>query len=125
MSLHQMALQALNLKEGDIVKITHKVPDGNGGWQNTWSNNMDEFIDTNHEVGADTDNDNTVGVNIDGYSFPAQCLELVRRALEYKELKLNDTYTAKIYKTHIQVGCQRISMNVAKKLVKIIENMAR
>jgi hypothetical protein len=39
---------------------------------------------------------------------------------EYIEVKLNDSYTAKIYKNKIKVGCQEFPIEIVEKLKKAL-----
>jgi hypothetical protein len=76
--LYQMTVDLLAFEVGDIVRVTHKVPDNYNGWQNSWSDSMDSFIGREYKI---------IGIYetgfqleyTDGYKFPIYSLELVRR----------------------------------------------
>jgi hypothetical protein len=42
---------------------------------------------------------------------------------EYKELKISDEYTAKVYEDKVVVGCQTIPLDTVKELIKLAENI--
>lgn len=99
-SIHQQILDTLNLKIGDTVKVTHKVKDYDLGWDNVWDDEgMNLAIENEYKVtGFGIKPDIGVQLSFKGtYYFPAQCLEVVERCPKYKEVVINDQYTAKIY----------------------------
>jgi hypothetical protein len=82
-TLHQIILESLNLKKGDKVKVTHKVPNGNLGWGMAWMDNMDSAIGKIYTIKTIQP---TKGVTFKEdkmyFFFPAQCLEVIERASE-------------------------------------------
>jgi hypothetical protein len=76
--LYQMTVDLLAFEVGDIVRVTHKVPDNYNGWQNSWSDSMDNFIGNEYKIQGIFE----TGIQLeytDGYKFPIYSLELVRR----------------------------------------------
>lgn len=43
---------------------------------------------------------------------------------EYKEVKLNSSYTAKVYKDKIEVGCQTFPVSILKELTKALKEVS-
>lgn len=76
--LYDMQFDMLNLKVGNIVKVTHKVPSHYMGWENSWSDDMDSLIGQEHMV--DYISSGHYGIRLKGsaYSFPPYALEFVR-----------------------------------------------
>jgi hypothetical protein len=76
--LYQMTVDLLAFEVGDIVRVTHKVPDHYNGWQNCWSDSMDVFIGREYKIQGIFE----TGIQLeytDGYKFPIYSLELVKR----------------------------------------------
>jgi len=76
--LYQMTVDLLAFEVGDIVRVTHKVPDNYNGWQNSWRDSMDSFIGREYKIQGIFE----TGIQLeytDGYNFPIYSLELVRR----------------------------------------------
>lgn len=129
-TLHELALENLQLQKGDIVKITHSVPSRNGGWTNSWVDNMDNFIGKNMKVLSINSNN---GVALDSlepgdyfYAYPAHCLEIVSRVpkISYKKVKLNSLYDANIGSDGtIEVGCQTFSIDDVRRIIKEFDKL--
>lgn len=47
---HQAAINALNLKIGDTVKLVRKVATQSEGWSNSWDDPMDLYIGLEGQV---------------------------------------------------------------------------
>lgn len=76
--LYQMTVDLLAFEVGDTVKVTHKVPSHYNGWQNNWSDSMDNFIGNTYKI----DGIYETGFSLEGlsrYNFPIYSLELVKR----------------------------------------------
>lgn len=102
----------MDLKVGDTVRITHKVPSNSLDWDNCWDKGMDKYIGEEHTV---VSIHAKVGVQLGiGYKFPAHCLEKVERKIEFR---LNSNYTAVLTKDKVTVGCQEFHIDTIKKLV--------
>jgi hypothetical protein len=127
-SIHNQILANLELKPGDIVKVTHKVPNGNLGWQAEWIREMDQCVGQEVEV---IDIISGYGVRLNtaiittgyNYNFPAQSIEIVKRKPRYKEMKISKDYTAMVYSDKIEVGCQTITIEDFRKLQKLVDEM--
>ena len=44
MTQYEKIEKALDLKVGDVVKISHSVPSHRAGWNNQWEEDMDDYI---------------------------------------------------------------------------------
>jgi hypothetical protein len=118
MTIHEQILKELNLKVGDLVKITHAVPNHHLGWANGWAAGMNDCIGKQGRV-IETD---SRGVYVSGlglYRYPAQSIEVINHG---SELKLTDDYTAIINKESrvVEVGCQKIPFKKVDELHKLI-----
>jgi hypothetical protein len=119
-TMHEQILESLDLKTGDTVRITHKVPSYNLGWRNSWIEDMDEFIGKTTVI-TDTHRNSGIGIHIDGlgsYNFPAQSIEVVSRAKSSVDIELTSDYTANVAAdgSYVQVGCQKISYAKVKEV---------
>jgi hypothetical protein len=125
MSIHSQILAELNLQVGDTVKITHKVPDHNLGWTNSWTYSMDVAVGKTGVI-TNINGDNGVSVKIEenslDYEYPAQSIKVVSRVPEYKEMQISKDYAAKVYKDRIEVGCQTITIADFQKLSKLVDS---
>lgn len=119
-------IKSLNLKKGDIVKITHKVPDKSLGWTADWIPHMDEWVGKECVVETIYNDEDCVGISLykkdgaswDKYSFPAQCLQVIERD-PIKKVKISESYTAQIYPGEkIVVGCQTITKDIFEQIQK-------
>lgn len=130
MTIQEQILESLDLKVGDIVKVTHAVPDYHLGWGAIWNaERMDRVVGKEGVVKA-VSGDKGVRIDfasegINGFIFPAQTIEFVKRGPEYKEMKISKDYDAKVYKDKIVVGCQTISITDFKKLQKLVNEMTK
>lgn len=133
-TIAQAAIEALvsqGMKEGSIVKVTHKVPTRVGGFRDTWVPQMDGAIGRKMkvvEIAADQGKvclarlpEYSAGPESD-YNYPGQALELVS-VVHTVELQLNSEYTAKINfeKEYVEVGCQKIFFSRVRQLAAAIE----
>jgi hypothetical protein len=127
-TLHEQILAKLELQEGDVVEITHKVPNGNLGWRNIWDDQMDQSIGRRGTV-LRVDLEWGVSVKIEGgwvpFFYPAQVLKFISKKPTYKTMKISKDYEAKVYADRIEVGCQTITMEDFKKLQALVKEMSK
>ena len=128
-TIHEQILAKLKLEVGDIVEITHKVPDRNLGWGNNWSSNMDKAVGKQGKVLAEP-RAAGVMVQIEGdYGFvdffPAQSIKFISKGPKFKEMKISKDYTAKVYADRIEVGYQTITMYNFEKLQKLVAEIKK
>lgn len=76
--LYDMQLDVLNLKVGNVVKVTHKVPSHYMGWDNSWSDDMDNLIGQEHEIECISSGRFGIRLKNSGYNFPPYALQFVR-----------------------------------------------
>lgn len=100
---HQEALERLQLKVGDRVKVLCKAESNKRGWNTYWAKYMDNYIGKTFKV---IDFAGSMGVELDGYySFPAFVLEKVE---DEKRLPTTDeriaALEAKVDAVHKQLG---------------------
>jgi hypothetical protein len=118
-NIQEILIKELGLKVGDYVKITHIVPSNDLGWKNAWVGEMDKYVGKVGKIvkigihGIDLKEDGE-SYNIT-YSFPAQVLQKTEAPVP--EVKLNSSYTAKIYKTKVVVGCQEFKISVIRDII--------
>lgn len=111
-NIQEALIEAMDLKVGDTVRITHKVPSRSLDWGDYWDGGMDKYIGEEYTV---------VSIHVKwgvqlgiGYRFPAHCLEKVERKIVFR---LNSDYTAVLTKDKVTVGCQEFHIDTIKKLV--------
>ena len=130
-TVHEQILAELKLEVGDIVEITHKVPDRNLGWNNDWNPEMDKSVGKQGVVIAEP---KAAGVRVEiegiaysftGYNYPAQSIKFISKGPKFKEMKISKDYTAKVYADRIEVGCQTITMENFEKLQKLVAEIKK
>jgi hypothetical protein len=121
-SIHQVALEALDLQPGDTVKVLFKVPSFDGGWKSSWTSEMDKMIGEVFTV-ADVGGNSGIGSREDGYYYPAHCLEVIKRAPKHTEIKLNKDYVANITADVVKVGCQTIDADTVLEVAEAIKKL--
>jgi len=113
-TIHAQIVKNLNLKIGDIVKVTHRVPSGNLGWKADWIGEMNDFIGKEFRVKDISEN---CGIGL-GYYFPAQCIRFISAKPTTKTIKLNSEYKAIVNKNgEVQVGCQTINIEMVEEVL--------
>lgn len=121
-SIHDQILETLNLKQGDKIKITHKVPSMDLGWICSWPDSMDRFVSADEVYTVSfIEFGNGIQIKEDpaGYSFPAQCVQLVERKKAFTSIPISDSYTAKVYEGNkVVVGCQTVNKTRFDQIVK-------
>lgn len=111
-NIQEALIKAMDLKVGDTVCVTHKVPSRSLDWDNDWDRGMDNYIGEKYTVESIHVK---MGVQLGiGYKFPAHCLEKVERKIVFR---LNSDYTAVLTKDKVTVGCQEFHIDTIKKLV--------
>lgn len=79
---YDKALAELDVKPGDVVEVVEKIPSWEGGWDNTWIDDMDLCIGERHSVGEIREG--RVGIELrlpymSNYAFPPQALKKVEK----------------------------------------------
>jgi hypothetical protein len=121
--IHEQIVAKLNLQVGDLVEVTHSVPSYNLGWDNSWTESMAAAIGKRFKV---TSIDSQMGIELDGadgFSYPAQCLRVVKRkATEPVIVELNDELAAVVEDGVISVYGQPISFEAVRRLYEAVES---
>jgi hypothetical protein len=117
-NIQEALIEAMDLKVGDTVRITHKVPSYSLNWEDVWIKEMDKYIGEEYTVISIYKAEMGIQLGI-GYQFPAHCLEKVERKIEFR---LNSDYTAVLTKDKVTVGCQEFHIDTIKKLVNTYNN---
>lgn len=118
-NIQEQIIKELDLKVGDYVKVVSTSPDRHLGWQNSWVHQMNGYVGKSGKITKISHN----GVEIlfpDGcekYDYPAHVLVKVEAPIP--EVKLNDNYTAKIYKNKVEVGCQEFPISKIREILKL------
>lgn len=78
-------------------------------------------------VGTEMEIQYYIGLNAyyDGWAFPITCLEVVKAKPAYQTVRLNDQYSAEVYKDKITVGCQTFDADVVGKLIEALTELRR
>jgi len=121
--IHDILVERSTLEVGDIVKVTHKVPSNDLGWDNTWSKRMDGAIGKEFTVISKPD---SKGVELEGYyNYPLQSVQLVRKAPKTEKVTLTKDYDAVVSKDNIKVGCQTITFKAFDELASAVAKMRK
>ncbi len=73
---YELESKASGIEVGNYVKVLFKVPTESRGWENSWTQNMDDFVGKVLKVQLVSHNSG-ISLELDGdrYSFPYFCLE--------------------------------------------------
>lgn len=124
-TIHEQIVAELNLQIGDLVEVTHSVPSYNLGWDNSWTSAMAGAVGKRFKV---TSINPQTGIELDGadslgFSYPAQCLRVVKRkATEPVIVELNDELAAVVEDGVIRVYGQSISFEAVRRLYEAVES---
>jgi len=124
-SIHDILVERSELEVGDIVKVTHKVPNYDLGWECNWCEDMDDVIGREYTV---ISKPNSKGVRLDvgmGFNYPLQSVQLVRKGLKPIVVSLTIDYFAIVSKEGIKVGCQIITFEAFDKLAEAVAKMRK
>ena len=80
--LYDMHLDMLDLKIGDVVKVTHKVPDHYMGWSNDWASEMDNMVGKEYTVERIADDRKGIQLKETYCSFPPYVLEFIKHEVK-------------------------------------------
>lgn len=120
-TIYQQLVEQSTLQVGDRVKVTHKVPSHDLGWENSWAKGMDVVVGRECRIIDMTEYG--VKLSTSDYNFPIHVLQLVRRKKVPVTMKLTKDYDAVISEDDIKVGCQTITFDTFDKLVKKVNKM--
>jgi len=126
-SIHDILVDRSTLEVGDVVKVTHKVPDYDLGWECSWREGMDDVIGKECVV---TEAPFSSGVRLDdkyraNYYYPLQSVQFVRKGPKPIILTLTKDYDAVVSKDDIKVGCQTITFKAFDELAAAVAKMRK
>lgn len=127
--VYEILVNASTLQVGDIVEVTHIVPDYDLGWANIWVEEMDKSVGEQFTI---SEIDNRRGCMLrnekDGsfsYSFPVHVLKFISKGPEFKQIRINDDHIAKVFSDRIEVGRQVITLAKFNELAKLVKEMSK
>jgi hypothetical protein len=88
--LYDMHLDMLDLKIGDVVKVTHKVPDLYMGWSNDWASEMDNMVGKEYIVERIADDRKGIQLKETYCSFPPYVLEFIKHEVKTHSYCISD-----------------------------------
>lgn len=109
--IQDLMVGIMDLKKGDIVKITHETPSFYLGWETTWIGNMNDCIGKEYKV-YDI---GVYGIMMEGcgYTFPIMSVQKVD---DVPVFTVGD-YTAKVlHNGDVQVGCTTVDYETLEKI---------
>lgn len=126
-SIHDILVERSTLEVGDVVMVTHKVPDYDLGWECSWREGMDDAIGKECVV---TEVPYSSGVRLDdkyraNYYYPLQSVQFVRKGLEPITVSLTKDHNAVVSKEGIKVGCQTITFKAFDELAKAVAKIRK
>lgn len=96
-SIHDILVERSTLEVGDIVTVTHKVPSNSLGWSDSWCSGMDRVIGIECEV---IEVPNSKGITLgglgEGYYYPLQSVQLVRKVSKKINVHISEDYIAEV-----------------------------
>jgi len=125
-SIHGILVERSTLEVGDIVKVTHRVPSYDLGWENSWCDDMLYAIGEECSV-IDGPDGKGVQLNDGGanYRYPLQSVQFVRKAPKTEKVILTKDYDAVVSKEGIKVGCQTITFKAFDELAEAVAKMRK
>lgn len=125
-SIHDILVERSTLEVGDIVKVTHKVPDYDLGWDNSWTMGMDDAIGWECTV---ISKPSSQGVRLDDrgedYNYPLQSVQLVCKGPKPIHVHISDDYIAEVTKKGIKINDQMITFEDFDELAKAVAKIRK
>jgi hypothetical protein len=118
--LQEQWVKLNNITVGDKVRVVMSCPSRHLGWDNAWTEGMNNYIGQTIEVigigGVE-------GICFKSYHFPFFCLEKVKE--EKFQFKLNDSYDVGYIKgqSYVSVGCQKIDVGIIRKVIEEVDKL--
>jgi hypothetical protein len=122
--IHDILVDKSTLEVGDIVMVTHRVPSNDLGWSNYWLSGMDRAIGKECVVTSAPDSKGiTLGGLGEGYSYPLQSVQFVRKASKKINVHISEDYIAVVTEEGIKINNQVVTFedfdDLAKAVAKI------
>ena len=125
-STHSILVERSTLEVGDIVTVTHKVPDNDLGWSDNWVDSMDRAIGKECEViQAPAFSGITLGGLGSGFHYPLQSVQLVRKGPEKINVHISEDYIAVVSEKDIKIKDLTITLEDFDRLVKAVAKMRK
>ena len=125
-SIHDILVERSTLEVGDTVIVTHKVPNNDLGWSNSWFSSMDRAIGKECEV---TSAPNYKGISLggsgEGYNYPLQSIQFVRKASKKINVHISEDYIAEVTEKGIKINDQVVTFEDFDYLVKAVAKMRK
>jgi hypothetical protein len=124
-SIHDILVERSTLEVGDVVKVTHKVPSYDLGWECSWCKDMGDTIGKEFTV---ISKPNSKGVRLDGgmgFNYPLQSVQFVRKAPKKISIQISEDYVANVNKDNIKVGCQTITFKAFDRLAEAVAKIRK
>ena len=123
-SIYEQLMAESKLEVGDVVKVTHSVPDCDLGWDNYWVDDMNDYVGKEYTITGGIGIDTEGSVYLDNnWGFPIHVLKFVRKPVKSKTMQLTKSYEATVSPTDIRVGCQTITYKKFDELVKLVNEL--
>jgi hypothetical protein len=124
--IHDILVDRSTLEVGDIVTVTHKVPSSDLGWYNCWLSGMDRAIGKECEVTSAPDSKGiSLGGLGEGFGFPLQSVQLVRKGPKKINVHISEDYIAVVTEEGIKINDQVITFEDFDDLVKAVAKMRK
>lgn len=115
-------VKAMELKEGDIVRVTRKASSGELGWDNCWTESMNASIGLELEVRDGEDTGPGIALS-DGYWHPIFILEKIKESSKITIKNVTPDYDAVINTNGtIMVGCQKVDFKKLEELYNLAKS---
>jgi hypothetical protein len=125
-SIHDILVERSTLEVGDIVIVTHKVPSNDLGWSNSWLSGMDRAIGKECEVMEAPGSDGILlGGLGEGYSYPLQSVQFVRKASKKINVHISEDYIAEVTEKGIKINNQVVTFEDFDDLAKAVAKMRK
>jgi hypothetical protein len=126
-SIHDILVERSTLEVGDVVMVTHKVPDYDLGWECSWREGMDDTIGKECVV---TEVPYSSGVRLDdkyraNYYYPLQSVRLVHKGPKPIHVHISDDYIAEVTKKGIKINDQMITFEDFDELAAAVAKMRK
>jgi len=125
-SIHDILVERSTLEVGDVVMVTHKVPDYDLGWECSWREGMYDAIGKEFTV---LDKPGSSGVKLGdrgmNYYYPLQSVQLVCKGPKPIHVHISDDYIAEVTEKGIEINDQMITFEDFDELAKAVAKMRK
>ena len=111
------------IEKGSIVKVIKKTESYSKGWTNSWVDDMSKNIGNQMKVDEITLSGIRLKCEKFGFNYPVMSLEFISNPENSINVKLNNNYTAEVFKDKVVVDCQEFSISILDDLNKAKETI--